>query len=64
MFWGMLTQGRRCAPTLGQLNDCNPFGIASGGDDGQIFLKAMQTLTDEEKIIAQVNPEVPVKKVV
>jgi len=24
----------------------------------------MQTLTNEEKIIAQVNPEVPVKKVI
>ncbi len=69
------------------LNDCNPFGIASGGDDGQILLKAMRTLTNidsrtyesvvrqatcavknlilalnGEKPIAQVNPEVPVKK--
>jgi hypothetical protein len=33
------------------LKDCNPFGIASGGEDGQILLKAMRTLT-----------EVPVKK--
>jgi hypothetical protein len=40
------------------------FGIASGGEDGQILLKAMQTFTNEQEIIAQVNPEVPVKKMI
>jgi hypothetical protein len=81
--------------TVSGLNDCHPFGIASGGEVSQILLKNMRTLTNVvctphvasrtyesvvrqatcavknlilamngEKPIAQVNPEVPVKKVV